>query len=100
MHKHHPTTRREALRLFAAGPCLLLPERSVLAARRRANQNWARSGAMAGTSSLAISRPDGLDLRLIVNTRNFGGAKAMGEASNDIKRALDSMPPVESSTTQ
>ena len=24
---------------------------------RRANQNWARSGAMAGTSSLAISRP-------------------------------------------
>jgi hypothetical protein len=43
-----------------------------------------------GTSSLAISRPDGLDLCFIVNTRNFGGAKAMGEASNDINRALDS----------
>ena len=52
---------------------------------RRANQNWARSGAMAGTSSLAMSRPDGLDLCFVVNTRNFGGAKAMGEASNDIK---------------
>ena len=25
---------------------------------RRPNQNWARSGGMAGTSSLAISRPD------------------------------------------
>ena len=57
---------------------------------RRANQNWARSGAMAGTSSLAISRPDGLDLCFIVNTRNFGGAKAMGEASNEINRALES----------
>jgi CubicO group peptidase (beta-lactamase class C family) len=57
---------------------------------RRANQNWARSGAMAGTSSLAISRPDGLDLCFVVNTRNFGGAKAMGETSNDINRALDS----------
>jgi hypothetical protein len=45
---------------------------------------------MAGTSSLAISRPDGLDLCFVVNTRNFGGAKAMGEASNDINRALDS----------
>jgi hypothetical protein len=44
---------------------------------------------MAGTSSLAISRPDGLDLCFVVNTRNFGGAKAMGEASNDINRALD-----------
>jgi CubicO group peptidase (beta-lactamase class C family) len=67
---------------------------------RRANQNWARSGAMAGTSSLAISRPDGLDLCFILNTRNFGGANAMGEASNDIKRVLDSMPAAESSTTQ
>jgi CubicO group peptidase (beta-lactamase class C family) len=57
---------------------------------RRANQNWARSGAMAGTSSLAISRPDGLDLCFVVNTRNFGGAKAMGETSNEINRALDS----------
>ncbi len=57
---------------------------------RRANQNWARSGAMAGTSSLAISRPDGLDLCFVVNTRNFGGAKAMGETSNEISRALDS----------
>ena len=57
---------------------------------RRANQNWARSGAMAGTSSLAISRPDGLDLCFVVNTRNFGGAKAMAETSNDINRALDS----------
>jgi len=35
-----------------------------------------------------------------VNTRNFGGAKAMGEASNDIKRVLDSMPLAKSSTTQ
>jgi CubicO group peptidase (beta-lactamase class C family) len=67
---------------------------------RRANQNWARSGAMAGTSSLAISRPDGLDLCFVANTRNFGGAKAMTEASNDIKRVLDSMPPAESSTTR
>ena len=66
---------------------------------RRANQNWARSGAMAGTSSLAISRPDGLDLCFILNTRNFGGAKAMSEATNDIKRVLDSMPPAESSAT-
>ena len=57
---------------------------------RRANQNWARSGAMAGTSSLAISRPDGLDLCFVVNTRNFGGAKAMGETSNDINRVPDS----------
>jgi CubicO group peptidase (beta-lactamase class C family) len=32
--------------------------------------------------------------------RCAGGAKAMGEASNDIKRVLDSMPPVESSTTR
>jgi hypothetical protein len=55
---------------------------------------------MAGTSSLAISRPDGLDLCFILNTRNFGGANAMGEASNDIKRVLDSMPAAESSTTQ
>ena len=57
---------------------------------RRPNQNWARSGGMAGTSSLAISRPDGLDLCFVVNTRNFGGAKAMGETSSDINRALDS----------
>jgi len=28
-----------------------------------------------------------LDLYFVVNTRNFGGAKAMGEASNDINRA-------------
>jgi hypothetical protein len=47
---------------------------------RRVNQNWARSGAMAGTSSLAISRPDGLDLCFIVNTRNFGGAKGDGRS--------------------
>jgi CubicO group peptidase (beta-lactamase class C family) len=59
---------------------------------RRPNQTWARSGAMAGTSSLAISRPDGLDLCFVVNTRNFGGAKAMGEASNAIKGTLDAMP--------
>jgi hypothetical protein len=44
-------------------------------------------GAMAGTSSVAIARPDGLDLCFVVSTRNFGGAKAMGEASNDINRA-------------
>ena len=44
---------------------------------------------MAGTSSLAISRPDGLDLCFVVNTRNFGGSKAMGEASNDVDRAFD-----------
>ena len=44
---------------------------------------------MAGTSSVAISRPDGLDLCFVVNTRNFSGAKAMGEVSNDINRALD-----------
>ena len=67
---------------------------------RRTNQNWARSGAIAGTSSLAISRPDGLDLCFIVNTRNFGGAKAMREASNEIKHVLDSMPSAESSTTR
>ena len=67
---------------------------------RRVNQNWARSGAMAGTSSLAMSRPDGLDLCFIVNTRNFGGAKAMREASNEIKHVLDSMPSAESSTTR
>lgn len=37
---------------------------------RRAGR-WARSGGMAGTSSLAVSRPDGTDYCLIVNTRNF-----------------------------
>jgi hypothetical protein len=49
----------------------------------------APGGAITGTSGLAISRPDGLDLCFVVNTRNFGGAKAMGEASNGINRALD-----------
>jgi CubicO group peptidase (beta-lactamase class C family) len=41
---------------------------------RRANQNWARSGAMAGTSSLAISRPDGLRPLLRREHSQFRGA--------------------------
>ena len=47
---------------------------------------------MAGTSSLAISRPDGLDLCFIVNTRNFG-ALELREAQKSMRLfAADVMP--------
>jgi hypothetical protein len=60
----------------------------VFKMRAIARRLGVRAGRRHG-GHLAISRPDGLDLYFVVNTRNFGGAKAMGEASNDINRALD-----------
>jgi CubicO group peptidase (beta-lactamase class C family) len=57
---------------------------------RRARQMWARSGSIAGTSSFAASRPDGLDFCFIVNTRNFGGAPdPVGAIAKEIHETLD-----------
>ena len=50
---------------------------------RRANQNWAQRRRGRHQQPCAIAA-DGPDRCFIVNTRNFGGAKAMGEAPNDI----------------
>src|SRR6266700_1066762 len=56
---------------------------------RRSRQMWARTGSMAGTSSLAASRPDGLDFCFIVNTRNFGtAADPVSAISKEIHQVL------------
>jgi hypothetical protein len=51
MHTRHTTTRRHALRMFAAVPCLLRSERPVLAAPAR---RWTVTGAR-------VDKLDGLD---------------------------------------
>jgi CubicO group peptidase (beta-lactamase class C family) len=53
-----------------------------LGSRRRGH--WARTGAMAGTSSYAMSRPDGLDFCFVVNTR-----AALAHAVAQINAVLD-----------
>jgi CubicO group peptidase (beta-lactamase class C family) len=45
---------------------------------------WARSGSMAGTSSLAVSRSTGLDYAYLFNTRDFPEAKL-----EELNKALD-----------
>jgi hypothetical protein len=52
---------------------------------RRARETTARSGVMSGTHSFAISRADGLDLCLIINTRST----AIDAATWEITRVLD-----------
>jgi CubicO group peptidase (beta-lactamase class C family) len=59
---------------------------------RLANQNWARTGEMAGTACYASSRKNGLDFCFLVNTRNFSGAKeALGDAGKTIAALVDSV---------
>jgi CubicO group peptidase (beta-lactamase class C family) len=53
--------------------------------RRRKGQTAARSGMMSGTTSFAISRADGLDFCLIINTRN----SALDSTTREITRVLD-----------
>jgi CubicO group peptidase (beta-lactamase class C family) len=53
--------------------------------RRRDGQTAARSGVMSGTTSFALSRADGLDLCLIINTRSA----ALDAATLEITRVLD-----------
>jgi CubicO group peptidase (beta-lactamase class C family) len=52
---------------------------------RRNGQTSARSGIMSGTTSFAISRADGLDFCLIVNTRSL----AIDATTLEITRVLD-----------
>jgi CubicO group peptidase (beta-lactamase class C family) len=53
--------------------------------RRRKGLTAARSGVMSGTTSFAISRADGLDVCLIINTRST----ALDAATLEISRVLD-----------
>jgi len=53
--------------------------------RRRNGQTAARSGVMSGTTSFAISRADGLDVCLVINTRST----ALDAATLEITRVLD-----------
>jgi CubicO group peptidase (beta-lactamase class C family) len=53
--------------------------------RRRKAQSFARSGIMSGTASFAISRADGLDVCLVINTRN----RALDATTLEITRVLD-----------
>ena len=52
---------------------------------RRHGQTSARSGIMSGTTSFAISRADGLDVCLVVNTRSL----AIDATTLEITRVLD-----------
>jgi CubicO group peptidase (beta-lactamase class C family) len=52
---------------------------------RKAGRTLARSGVMSGTTSFAISRADGLDFCLIINTRNT----ALDATTLEITRVLD-----------
>jgi CubicO group peptidase (beta-lactamase class C family) len=52
---------------------------------REKGRTLARSGVMSGTTSFAISRADGLDFCLIVNTRNT----ALDATTLEITRVLD-----------
>jgi CubicO group peptidase (beta-lactamase class C family) len=52
---------------------------------RRNGQTSARSGIMSGTTSFAISRADGLDVCLVVNTRSL----AIDATTLEITRVLD-----------
>ena len=45
--------------------------------------------ALLATSSLAMSRPDGLEFCFIVDTRNFGGDDAIAQTMKAINTALD-----------
>jgi CubicO group peptidase (beta-lactamase class C family) len=57
---------------------------------RSASQMLLRIGGMAGTSSLASSRPDGLDFCLIINTHLLGGAQdPISAISKEIHQCLD-----------
>jgi CubicO group peptidase (beta-lactamase class C family) len=57
--------------------------------RRRAGETAARSGVMSGTTSFALSRADGLDICLIINTRST----AIDAATWEITRVLDAAGP-------
>ncbi len=49
-----------------------------------------RSGSMAGTSSYAMSRPNGVDCAFIFNTRNFKDAHAYENFTNNVRKLCDS----------
>ena len=51
----------------------------------RRKETMARSGLMSGTTSFAISRADGLDLCLTINTRST----ALDATTLEITRVLD-----------
>ncbi len=53
--------------------------------------NYARSGSMAGTSSMAVSRGDGVDYCFIFNTREFpsSAGDVIGTLKKSIDKALD-----------
>ena len=58
---------------------------------RLEGQTQARTGIMSGTSSFSISRADGLDFCLVLNTHYFGGARdPVTPAAREITRILDS----------
>jgi hypothetical protein len=53
-------------------------------------KGFERSGSMAGTSSYAFSRPNGVDCACIFNTRNFiGGDRAFVDFIKQLKSLLD-----------
>ena len=54
----------------------------------RRSGRWARSGGMAGTSSCAVSRPDGTDYCVVINTRNLPPS-AMSDAVSQIDGVFD-----------
>jgi CubicO group peptidase (beta-lactamase class C family) len=54
---------------------------------RRAGR-WSRSGGMSGTSSCAVSRPDGTDYCVVINTCNIPPS-AMSDAVSQIDGVFD-----------
>lgn len=54
----------------------------------RRSGRWSRSGGMAGTSSCAVSRPDGTDYCVVVNTYNIPPS-AMSDAVSQIDGVFD-----------
>ncbi|HXG46265.1 MAG TPA: serine hydrolase [Methylomirabilota bacterium] len=50
----------------------------------------ARSGGMAGTSSLAVSRPDGVDYCYVFNTREISSAAQL-QLAESLRRQLDTI---------
>ncbi len=49
---------------------------------------WGRTGGMAGTSSCAVSRPDGTDYCVVINTRDIPPS-AMSKAASQIEGVLE-----------
>ncbi len=56
--------------------------------------NWARSGSTPGSSTLAVSRGDGIDWAYTINTRNWPATPTvtLDDMGNNISHLLDTTP--------